>query len=189
MRLSHEELVFLNKFSYTVLEMRDKYSDLNSIDDPLTLAFADYLTYGEELQKTKSVYRRRRITFDKNSILECMRKGTDSQGNSLHIDKDLAFACRINLYFIDREIKKQLFCYLTTYFRDTGASDYYLAAALSHFGHDKVFAPFHYFDPDEDAERNRVITKENTIRVNAPDAYDCGVDLSAYEDDNGRRDE
>lgn len=38
MRLSHEELVFLNKFSYTVLEMRDKYSDLDAVEDPLTIA-------------------------------------------------------------------------------------------------------------------------------------------------------
>lgn len=188
MRLSHEELVFLNKFSSAVLKMREKYSDLDAIVDPLTLAFADYLTYGEELQKTQAVYRRRGVPFDKKVIFESMHTGTDSQGNSLHIDKDLAFACRINLYFTDRKIKNQLFCYLTTYFRDTGVSDYYLAAALSYFGHDKVFAPFHYFDPDEDAVRNRVIIKENTIRANALDSYDCGVDLSLYEDDNGRRD-
>ena len=188
MRLSHEELVFLNKFSSAVLKMREKYSDLDAIIDPLTLAFADYLTYGEELQKAQAVYRRRGVPFDKKVIFESMHTGTDSQGNSLHIDKDLAFACRINLYFTDRKIKNQLFCYLTTYFRDTGASDYYLAAALSYFGHDKVFAPFHYFDPDEDDVRNRVIIKENTIMANALDSYDCGVDLSLYEDDNGRRD-
>ncbi len=181
MRLSYEELVFLNKFSYTVLEMRDKYSDLDAINDPLTLAFADYLTYGEELQKTKSVYRRRGISFDKDSILKCMHKGTDSQGNSLHIDKDLAFACRINLYFTDREIKKHLFLYLTTYFRNP---DYYLAAALSHFGYNKLDAPFHYFDPKEDAERNRVIIKDHSINVGAPTDYDSGVDISSYEDDD-----
>lgn len=181
MRLSHEELVFLNKFSYTVLEMRDKYSDLDAIDDPLTLAFADYLLYGEELQRTKFVYRRRGISFDKDSILKCMRKGTDSQGNSLHIDKGLAFACRINLYFTDREIKQQLFLYLRTYFRNP---DYYLAASLSHFGYDKFDAPFHYFDPKEDAERNKVIIKDNTINVGAPIDYDCGVDISSYEDDD-----
>lgn len=185
MRLSHEELVFLNKFSYTVLEMRNKYSDLDAIDDPLTLAFADYLTYGEELKKTQAVYRRRRVSFDKKVILESMRKGTDSQGNSLHIDKDLAFACRINLYFTDRNVKGLLFNFLVKYFENP---DYYLAAALSHFGYDKFDAPFHYFDPKEDAGRNRVIIKENTIRANALDSYDCGVDLSLYEDDNGRRD-
>lgn len=181
MRLSHEELVFLSKFSYTVLEMRDKYSDLDAIDDPVTLAFADYLTYGEKLQKTEFFYRRRGIPFDKDSIFKCMRKGTDSHGNSLHIDKDLAFACRINLYFTDRKVKVLLFNFLVKYFENP---DYYLAAALSHFGYDKIDTPFHYFDPKEDAGRNRVIIKDHTINVSAPMDYDCGVDISSYENDD-----
>lgn len=181
MRLSHEELVFLNKFSSAVLKMREKYSDLDAIVDPLTLAFADYLTYGEELQKTQTVYRRHGVPFDKKVIFESMRTGTDSQGNSLHIDKDLAFACRINLYFTDRKVKGLLFNFLVKYFENP---DYYLAAALSHFGYDKFDAPFHYFDPKEDAGRNKIIIKDCTINVSAPMNYDSGVDISSYGDDD-----
>lgn len=181
MRLSHEELVFLNKFSSAVLKMREKYLDLDAIVDPLTLAFADYLTYGEELQKTQAVYRQRGVPFDKKAIFESMHTGTDSQGNSLHIDKDLAFACRINFYFTDRKVKGLLFNFLVKYFENP---DYYLAAALSHFGYDKFDAPFHYFDPKEDAGRNKIIIKDYTINVSAPMNYDSGVDISSYWDDD-----
>lgn len=151
MRLSNEELMLLNRFSYTVLTLRDKYSDFDKIEDPITLAFADYITYGEDFRYTKAIYRKREIPFDKDKIIALICTGTDSQNRSLAIDKELAYACKINILLDERKIKSTLFNSIK--YQITRYNDDYLKASLAYFGYESANPIFHYCDPDEDAER------------------------------------
>lgn len=184
MRLSHEELVFLNKFSYTVLEMRDKYSDLDAVEDPLTIAFVDYLANGETFRETKRIYMMRSIPFNKKKILDCIDYGQTLDGKSHKMDLHLVYTCKIVRKFGDKF--KRLYDSIWRYNDDHGekSQDDFLEAALQYYGVKNAFTSTQFYDPLYD-KQNEIMEKKRRAKIaEMLVAYDSGVDISSYEDDD-----
>lgn len=177
MRLSNDQLIFFCNLCESVYTLCVKYSDLDVIDDPLVIAFVDYLTYGEGFDETYRIFQNRGIPFDKDRILECIDNGETLDGKSHKTDLHLAYTCKIVRKF-GKEFK-DLYTRIWNYnkWHDSKYDDF-LEAALQYYQVRDAFTSSQFYDPLYD-KRNEII-KENK-RKEMLNKLDYGIDFDSYK--------